>query len=33
VTAWIVWQSMKISLLDDLEAPRLPADELDIRAA
>jgi hypothetical protein len=28
VAAWIVWQSMRISLLDDLEAPRPPAEEL-----
>jgi hypothetical protein len=33
VTAWIVWQSMKISLLDDLEAPRPPAEELARKAA
>jgi hypothetical protein len=33
VTAWIVWQSMKISLLEDLEAPRPPAEELAQKAA
>jgi hypothetical protein len=33
VTAWIVWQSMRISLLEDLEAPRTPAEELEMRAA
>jgi hypothetical protein len=33
VTAWIVWQSMRISLLDDLETPRPPAEELDVKAA
>jgi hypothetical protein len=33
VAAWIVWQSMRISLLDDLEAPRPPADELARKAA
>ncbi|HKN94007.1 MAG TPA: hypothetical protein VJU60_06740 [Thermoleophilaceae bacterium] len=33
VAAWIVWQSMRISLLEDLEAPRPPAEELGIKAA
>jgi hypothetical protein len=33
VTAWIVWQSMRISLLDDLETPRPPAEEVQIKAA
>jgi hypothetical protein len=33
VTAWIVWQSMRISLLDDLETPRPPAEELRHKAA
>jgi hypothetical protein len=33
VTAWIVWQSMRISLLDDLETPRTPAEELEMKAA
>jgi len=33
VAAWIVWQSMKVSLLDDLDAPRPPAEELEMRAA
>ena len=33
VTAWILWQSMRISLLDDLEAPRPPAEELETKAA
>ena len=33
VTAWIVWQSMRISLLEDLETPRPPAEELQIKAA
>ena len=33
VAAWIVWQSMKISLLEDLDAPRPPADELAREAA
>jgi len=33
VTAWIVWQSMKISLLEDLEAARPPAEELAQKAA
>ena len=31
--AWFVWQSMKISLLDDLDAPRPPAEDLGARAA
>ena len=26
VAAWIVWHSMKVSLLDDLDAPRPPGD-------
>jgi hypothetical protein len=25
LAAWLVWQSMRVSLLDDLEAPRPPA--------
>jgi len=25
VAAWIVWHSMRVSLLDDLEAPAPPA--------
>jgi hypothetical protein len=25
IRAWIVWHSMKVSLLDDLDAPRPPA--------
>jgi hypothetical protein len=25
VAAWIVWHSMRVSLLDDLDAPRPPA--------
>jgi hypothetical protein len=33
VAAWIVWQSMRISLLEDLEAPRPPAEELARQAA
>jgi hypothetical protein len=33
VAAWIVWQSLRISLLDDLEVPRPPAEELATRAA
>jgi len=33
VTAWIVWQSMRISLLEDLETPRPPADEMQMKAA
>ena len=33
VAAWIVWQSMKVSLLDDLEAPRPPAEEPARKAA
>ena len=33
VTAWIVWQSMRNSLLEDLDAPRPPADELEMKAA
>jgi hypothetical protein len=33
VAVWIVWQSMKISLLDDLENPRTPAEELEMKAA
>jgi hypothetical protein len=33
VTAWIVWQSMRISLLEDLEAPRPPAQEAERQAA
>ena len=33
VAAWIVWQSMRVSLLDDLEAPRPPAEELGRKAA
>jgi hypothetical protein len=24
VAAWLVWQTMRVSLLDDLEAPRPP---------
>ena len=24
IAAWIVWKSMKVSLLDDLDAPRPP---------
>jgi hypothetical protein len=27
VAAWIVWHSMRVSLLDDLDAPRPPAVE------
>jgi hypothetical protein len=26
VAAWIVWHSMKVSLLDDLEAPQPPGE-------
>jgi hypothetical protein len=26
VAAWIVWHSMKVSLLDDLDAPAPPVD-------
>jgi hypothetical protein len=33
VAAWIVWQSLRISLLDDLEIPRPPAEELSSEAA
>jgi hypothetical protein len=33
VAAWLVWQSMRISLLDDLEAPRPPAEDLARKAA
>jgi hypothetical protein len=33
VAAWIVWQSMRVSLLDDLAAPRPPAEELARKAA
>jgi hypothetical protein len=33
VAAWFVWQSMKISLLDDLDAPRPPAGDLRRQAA
>jgi hypothetical protein len=33
VAAWIVWQSMRISLLEDLETPRPPAEELAREAA
>jgi len=33
VAAWLVWQSMRISLLDDLETPRPPAEELEMQAA
>lgn len=33
VTCWIVWQSMRISLLDDLETPRPPAEEMQKKAA
>ena len=33
VAAWIVWQSMRVSLLDDLEAPRPPAEGLERQAA
>jgi hypothetical protein len=25
LTAWLVWHSMRVSLLDDLDYPRLPA--------
>jgi hypothetical protein len=24
ITAWIVWQSMRVSILEDLDAPRPP---------
>ena len=24
VTAWLVWQSMRVSLLDDLDSPKPP---------
>ena len=27
VAAWIVWHSMRVSILDDLDAPRPPAAE------
>ncbi len=27
VAAWIVWHSIGVSLLDDLDAPRPPGDE------
>jgi hypothetical protein len=33
VAAWLVWNSMKISILEDLEAPRPPAEEVARRAA
>jgi hypothetical protein len=33
VAAWLVWQSMRISLLDDLDAPRPPAEDLARKAA
>jgi hypothetical protein len=33
VAAWIVWQSMGISLLDDLDDPCPPAEELARKAA
>jgi hypothetical protein len=26
VAAWLVWHSMRVSLLEDLEAPRPPAE-------
>jgi hypothetical protein len=26
LAAWLVWQSMRVSLLDDLETPRPPGD-------
>ncbi len=26
LTAWLVWHSMRVSLLDDLDAPQPPAD-------
>ena len=28
VARWIVWHSMKVSLLDDLDAPQPPGDAL-----
>jgi hypothetical protein len=28
VAAWIVWHSMKVSLLDDLEAPAPPQERI-----
>jgi hypothetical protein len=27
VARWLVWQSMRVSLIDDLPAPRPPAEE------
>jgi hypothetical protein len=33
VAAWIVWQATRISLLEDLETPRPPAEELERKAA
>jgi hypothetical protein len=33
VAVWILWQSMGISLLDDLDDPLLPAEELARKAA
>ena len=27
MTAWIVWHSMRVSLLDDLERPRPPREK------
>jgi hypothetical protein len=33
VATWILWQSMRISLLDDLDSPRTPAEELEMKAA
>ena len=33
VAAWIVWHSLGVSLLDDLDAPRPPAGESASQAA
>lgn len=33
LAAWVVWQSMGVSLLPDLEQPRPPAEEVRRKAA
>jgi hypothetical protein len=33
VAAWLVWHTMRISLLDDLEAPQPPGEDIARKAA
>ena len=33
VARWLVWHSMRVSLVDDLQAPRPPAEDLARKAA